>query len=167
MWILDRGKTKCLPRQAWEKDEIRVLHETWTRRVTDGPAPLSGSLCSLAQTHRSRLQRDCWWACVAVVSVSFQPSEGVTRGSLARLPRISRLAKGETETTASRLTRGELGHFLCAFCTPLGLVRSIQICPDIQTSYHLVKQPISKCTVKMITCYRERHGRWENWTARH
>ena len=27
--------------------------------------------------------------------------------------------------------------------------------------YHLVKQPISKCTVKEIRCYREKHGRGE------
>ena len=27
--------------------------------------------------------------------------------------------------------------------------------------YHLVKQPISKCTVKKIRCYREKHGRGE------
>ena len=26
---------------------------------------------------------------------------------------------------------------------------------------HLVKQPISKCTVKKIRCYREKHGRGE------
>lgn len=62
---------------------------------------------------------------MVVVSVSFQPSEGVTPGSIARLPRISRLAKGETEKTASRLAT-ELGHFLHAFCTPLGLVSSVQ-----------------------------------------
>lgn len=104
------------------------------------------------ETNISRLQRDRWWDCVAVVSVSFQSSEGVTRGPLARLPRISRLAKGETEKTASRsrLPCGELGHFLCAFCTPLGLVTSIQICPDIQTSYHLVKQPISKVQLRRL-----------------
>lgn len=134
MWINDRSKTKCFLRQVWEKDKTRVLHETWTQRVTDEPASLPGTrfLGAPERGHVTGNERPTDRGCKETggepVWQSFllplrKARASRARGSLARLPRISRLAKGETETTASRLPRGELGHFLCAFFAPCKGIR--------------------------------------------
>ena len=83
------------------------------------------------------------------------------RGRHARVPRVS----------PAHLLLGQRGNgndsFQANLCWtrsfPMRLLHTFKISNwhTDMSRYHLVKQPISKCTVKKIRCYREKHGRGE------